>query len=394
MKKLLAVLLALVLALSVFTACGGAVSSQVTSTPAASSSEPEPEVIPYTPDPLTGENIADTGYVSGTRLTAVMVNNIAVCRPQRGLSEAGIVFEIKVEGGITRFMAVYNDYSKIQTVGPVRSARDQFWRLVAPWQPLYVHDGESVVQTQYIKDYDYGDLNITQVGQFTWRDPNRVAPHNEYTSGEKLAAYFASVGSSVERDYKNYTFFDYVDYNEPARELTGGSATTVNIIHSNSYRTYFDYNSDTMTYFMSQYSSSIGGIHKTIDENTNQQLNFKNVLVLFTDIHTYPGHEAKDLQYADYDFGGVGMYFCNGKYENVRWVKGASAWDALRIVDNHGNEVAVKLNTGKTYVAMVDLDEAPNFTFSSATGATGDANGRVEDLPTSTTTEVELGEED
>ena len=63
-----------------------------------------------------------------------MVNNIVAARPQRGLSKADILFEIKVEGGITRFMPVFTDYKTVGEVGPVRSGRDQFFRLILPWQ--------------------------------------------------------------------------------------------------------------------------------------------------------------------------------------------------------------------------------------------------------------------
>src|SRR5699024_11788210 len=76
---------------------------------------------------------ADTRYLSSfpTRRSsdlAVMVNNIVRARPQRGLSAAQMLFEIKVEGGITRFMALFNDYNDIQEIGPVRSGRDQFFQ--------------------------------------------------------------------------------------------------------------------------------------------------------------------------------------------------------------------------------------------------------------------------
>lgn len=69
------------------------------------------------------------------RITSVMVNNIVAARPQRGLSKADILFEIKVEGGITRFMPVFTDYKTIGEIGPVRSGRDQFFRLILPCRP-------------------------------------------------------------------------------------------------------------------------------------------------------------------------------------------------------------------------------------------------------------------
>lgn len=111
MKKFLSMLLILALAASVFTACGDkpASSGSTTDAPAASSSEPEPQEPPYDPAVLTGLPKSDD-YPEGQRVTAVMVNNISntsyqQARPQNGLSEADVLIEIKVEGGITRFCA-------------------------------------------------------------------------------------------------------------------------------------------------------------------------------------------------------------------------------------------------------------------------------------------------
>ena len=174
MKKFLSMLLILALAASVFTACGDkpASSGSTTDAPAASSSEPEPQEPPYDPAVLTGLPKSDD-YPEGQRVTAVMVNNISntsyqQARPQNGLSEADVLIEIKVEGGITRFCALFTDYRDLPEICPVRSARDQFFQLILPLQPLYVHIGESVVQTQYVKDYSYQDmdLNLDRMGDF------------------------------------------------------------------------------------------------------------------------------------------------------------------------------------------------------------------------------------
>ena len=133
---------------------------------------PEPTLPPYEANVLTGE-ARDADY-KDQRITAVMVNNIVAARPQRGLSKADILFEIKVEGGITRFMPMYTDYSDIGEIGPVRSGRDQFFRLILPWQALYVHEGQSVVMQQYAVDFSNGSLNINDVGNWGERDYGRV----------------------------------------------------------------------------------------------------------------------------------------------------------------------------------------------------------------------------
>ena len=108
----------------------------------------------YDADPLTGEAKRSNG-----RIVGVMVNNISNttrqnARPQRGLSSADLLIECKVEGGITRFCAVFHDADSIPEIGPLRSGRDQFLQLLMPYQALYYHDGESAACTKFISVYN------------------------------------------------------------------------------------------------------------------------------------------------------------------------------------------------------------------------------------------------
>ncbi len=386
MKRVWSMTLAALLAAGMLVGCAPKTDGTTSGTQGTDSTQqpvvtPEPTPEPYEAEVLTGyEKGAD--YPEGERITAVMVNNIQTCRPQRGLSQADILFEIKVEGGITRFMGLYADYSEIPDVGPIRSARDQFFRMVLSWQPLYVHVGESVVQSEYIKRYDYDEWNLEgkYASGLIFRDSNRrnwagntvASEHTAYTNGERIAEYVQSAGVDDRREY-NSTFFNFVDYREPAQIPAGAfvdtdnTAERVTIYHSDSYRTQFDYDADLGVYNMAQYYSSLGSYKDTVDENNNQQLAFDNVIVLFTDIHTYPGHEAKDLQYAEYSWGGVGYYAYGGKIEKIRWQKGTDL-ESLRLV-TFDTEEPFAVNCGKSYVTVVDIDEAERFAWESLTTA-------------------------
>ena len=88
-------------------------------------------------------------------------------------SKARDILQKLKEGGITRFMPVFTDYKAIGEVGPVRSGRDQFFRLILPWQALYIHEGQSIVMQQYAIDFDYGKLNNND-GANGYRDHGRV----------------------------------------------------------------------------------------------------------------------------------------------------------------------------------------------------------------------------
>ena len=396
MKRKLLVLAALLSLCVLLAACKK--SDDTISTPAStatSSAEPEatpePTLPPYEANVLTGEP-KGADYPEGQRITAVMVNNIVAARPQRGLSKADILFEIKVEGGITRFMPVFTDYKAIGEVGPVRSGRDQFFRLILPWQALYIHEGQSVVMQQYGIDFSYGNLNNNDGanGRVNWagksyNNGTLALEHTMYTNSDNIQEYIDDNKVDMNKTY-NSTFFNFVDYRlGTTRDLSNsidsaysdkygpvvGDGEYVEIVHSQSYKTRFIYDSASNTYKMQQ-NYSDGQWRDTVDEAAdNKVLTFPNVIVLYTDIHTYPGHEAKDLQYAEYAWGGIGYYCYGGKCEKIYWQKGTPL-EALRLYylteDGQCSDTPVEINTGKSYVAVTDVDFAGNFVHSKLDG--------------------------
>ena len=369
-KKLFALLLAGLMTATVFTACGGGESSS-TLTPNFSgvpSSSSAPEEPPYTPDPLTGlENVGQ--YQAGQRFVAVMINNISGnakndARPQWGLSEAEVLVESKVEGGITRFMALFPDVENLPVqVGPVRSARHQFFQLVLPWQAFYVHIGESTVQSEYRTNYEYGDLDINLDRYSFPRDQARLATgvgseHTAYTNSELLTEIIEKNDIDTNRTY-NSTLFNFRNYNLEPRTLEGDSAVNIDVIHSQSYRTYFEYDESTGKYMMSQYSARYGTVSPSVDANNNEQLGFDNVILVLADIYTHPNYvgNSYDIQDVDYSSGGIGYYFYGGRVEKIRWQK-PTPQSVMTFTDGAGYEIPVEINPGKTYLGIVDLDMA------------------------------------
>ena len=110
MKKLFSAFLCLTCLALVLSSCVKGSDNQTSGDDDGQNSTPEIVEPAYTPEFFTGYEKTDK---SNPRAVAVMVNNITAARPQRGLSQADILVESKVEGGITRFMAIYSDYSKV-----------------------------------------------------------------------------------------------------------------------------------------------------------------------------------------------------------------------------------------------------------------------------------------
>ena len=367
---------------------GGAASSAASSEAAASSAasediviSPLPEgeqldpgfgVMPaYDADPLTGEAKRSSG-----RLVGVMVNNISNtarqnARPQRGLSSADLLIECKVEGGITRFCAVYHNADAVPEVGPLRSGRDQFLQLLMPYQALYYHDGESAACTKFISVYNYSGLNIGGKSYFNTPTHPHVAhrnnrgkdvayEHTEFTSGTEIKQAAANAGISLKYDYDT-TFFRFADYRTNEENIMKGAASgkSVSITHSDSYKTSFTYNRWDSTYKMQMYSRLAGKFENTVDELNNKQLSFTNLIICFAPIAAYPG-DSGDVQQVSYISGGEAYLFSRGCVQVGRWEK-ASPEHPLRVLDKNGTEMV--FNRGKTYLAMVDDDEWSRFSY-------------------------------
>ena len=375
MKRVLLVIAALLSLTVLLAACkksGDTISTPTAeSTPATVEATPAPtELPPYEANVLTGEP-KGADYPEGQRITAVMVNNIVAARPQRGLSKADILFEIKVEGGITRLCAVFSDADSIPEVGPIRSGRDQFLQLLMPWNILYYHDGESIFCTQFVNVYGYSGLNIggknyfkTPIHPFVSHRNNRgrdvAYEHTEFTSGKEICKAASDAGISLYAPSEG-TFFHFADYRtDEVNKLKGEpSAKKIAIVHSAGYRTSFSYSALSHTYAMQMYNSSKKATENTVDELTGEQLTFENVVVCFADMDAYAG-DSHDVQEVQYIKGGDAYLFTRGGVQVGRWEK-TYPTNPLKLYTKSGEEMT--LNRGKTYFALVDNDELSNFSY-------------------------------
>jgi hypothetical protein len=177
----------------------------VTRGPLSTLPQPIPTPTPGRPTyPLTGLPMtdADLAQAQRHRPVAVMIDNNDAFNAPVGLDRADMVFEALVEGGITRFVAVY-DSQDAGTIEPVRSARTPFLAWVLEFDALYAHVGRAespgpADSGQQIADLKIADLDMeggpTPVPEAYQRDPTREAPHNVVTSTGALRAAAALRG--------------------------------------------------------------------------------------------------------------------------------------------------------------------------------------------------------
>ena len=153
-------------------------------------SRPGPASSQALTSPFTGEPVMALGPV-----LAVKIDNLAPARPQTGLTAADIVYVLPVEGGLSRFLAVFS--SRLPPViGPVRSAREDDLELLRQFvRPAFAYSGAQPQLLPVVEKARTVDLYAGRVGGY-FRDPRRVAPHNLYARTRQLLAEAPGAGKA------------------------------------------------------------------------------------------------------------------------------------------------------------------------------------------------------
>jgi hypothetical protein len=120
------------------------------------------------------------------RVLAVKIDNISNARPQTGLTDADIVYVLPVEGGLSRFLAVFSA-SHPSVIGPVRSAREDDLQLLRQFgRPAFAYSGATATLLPYIhRTARIVDL-YDGITSGYYRDGSRIAPYNLYARTRQL----------------------------------------------------------------------------------------------------------------------------------------------------------------------------------------------------------------
>ena len=165
---------------------------------------PTPVLVPA---PLTGRLV--TPAVAAQHPIAVMIDDLAAARPQSGLSSASVVWQAPAEGGIPRYMAIFQE-TLPKSIGPVRSSRYYYIAWAAEWRAVYAHSGGSPGAKATLKakgngQYVYNVDEFRYSGTF-FRIKTRRGPHNLYTTGAKLRATGKHTGAKDQAYKPVWTF--------------------------------------------------------------------------------------------------------------------------------------------------------------------------------------------
>ena len=282
-------------------------------------------------------------YQGNDRPIAVMIDNHNGAWPQAGLNQAYMVYEIIVEGGETRLMALFKGVN-LDKIGPVRSARHYFLDYAMENDAIYVHFGQSPQAESDITRFSIHDINgISEDGTTFWRVKDKYAPHNAVTNTEKI------LQSAKNKNYRttsnNESVLNYVA--DEVNLQDGESAETITIPHSQLQTVRYEYDSENKVYV--RYARNT----KQTDWESGDNVTAKNIIITFCDNYTLNDSENKGRQGLKNIGTFDGYYITNVKAIKIKCTKNARDEQTV-YTDLEGNEI--KVNDGNTWVNICPIN--------------------------------------
>ncbi len=293
----------------------------------------------FTEQTINGK-LADK-QIAHNRPLAVIVENHPDAWPQSGLSQADVVYETLAEGGITRFLALFQSQDA-KLIGPVRSAREYFAEIADEWGALFAHVGGSNEVISQLKNNAFknvSDANEYYNFDYFPRQKNKVQPHHIFTSVQKLRELIAFHKFSNQADYQPWQFKD-------EQQVASSTASRIDIDFSRAgYEAGWVYNRSNNEYERLQY------FQPQMDEATGRQIAAKNIVAQLVSVVPVPNDKLLHVN-IDMDSGGKAVIFLDGRVIVGRWKKENNR---TRYYNEAGEEI--KFNRGLIWVELVPANK-------------------------------------
>jgi len=276
-----------------------------------------------------------------SRPYAVMINNIGVARPlQSGLQDAYIIYEMIVEGGLTRYLALFM-VQNTERIGSIRSARHYYLDYALENDAIYVHHGQSP-QAQA----DFSALKVDRVvvdaSKTGWRDKklNVSSEHTLFTNIEKLNKGLNKIRKERNKDLLLNYSVDEVNLNDLDESKV---ANKISIEYSSGMVSSYEYDSASKVY------NRFVNNKEHVDYVTKKQYNFKNIITYQVKNYNLNDTENKGRQGIDNIGSGVGYYITNGYAVKINWKKDCRD---CQTIYTHLDGKEIDVNDGNTFIQI------------------------------------------
>lgn len=284
---------------------------------------------------------------------AVMLDNNKNAWPHASINKAYLAYEIIVEGGESRIMALFKGVDA-DSIGPIRSARHYFLDYALENDAIYAHLGWSPQAQGDISNlgvnningqaYDSGKAKTSSA--LFWRSNSKSKPHNAYTNIECLKTISEKLKYRTTSDKESVLNYVTNEVNFDSNEFAI-NANSVTIPYASSNKIKYVYNAETKMY--EKYSK--GKLQK--DETTGETVVTKNIIITKAQNYTLNDGENKGRQGLNNIGTLEGYYITNGKAINITCKKD-SRKGQTKYLDSNGNEIEV--NDGKTFINICPID--------------------------------------
>jgi len=292
------------------------------------------------------KNVKIVDLKSNKRPIAVMINTHKEARPQAGLSDAFIVYELMVEGGITRMMALYTQDSEEEKIGSIRSSRHNYLDYVMENDAIYIHWGGSYVAYEHLEKLKLDRIDGMVYGSkyfSTDSSLKRSVEHTRFSSSKLIKEGIEKLGFKTTTD-KGYLLNYTADEVKLNKKKDSKKADNVTIKYSSYQTVSYEYNSEEKVYYRSMSGE------KHTDLVTGEQYKFKNIIAYDVKYESYEGTKLRDLKNIG---SGEGVYITNGYSIPIKWTKetreGKTKYTYL-----DGKEIDV--SDGNTFIQIYPTD--------------------------------------
>lgn len=272
--------------------------------------------------------VMSDAHATNTPIIAVMIDDAPDGQPASGVGAASVVFEVPVEGPLTRLMALYPSDATVPKIGPVRSARPYFADWVKEYNAVYAHVGGSPVGLERIQQLNIRDLNEFYFGKYYARAADRERPHNVFMTMDNLRQAITDRKFDVAPDFVPWPWKE----DDPA--VIDPASTTPPFFPDG-----WEYNHERNAY-RRPYGS---GIYREADGN---EVWAKNVIVMHTDIAVIDDVLRKRIRTIG---EGSAEIYLDGRKVVGAWKKRSSA-GRLRFYSSDDHEV--QFNAGLTWIMV------------------------------------------
>jgi hypothetical protein len=313
---------------------------------------PNPE--PSTFNPLSGLPMDEER--TRNKPFAIVLSNEAAALPMNGVSQADIIYEYLVEGGITRMMAVFQDITNVQMIGSIRSARHYTVEIAESHGALFVHAGGSPQAMAEIRNRgitNFDEVHGTRRSIF-FRNRSRINDrrlenlHSLVTTNTRIAEWLPRYDVRTEH---NANFEQGFIFSDDAAPTGGSTAGEVIIRFSAAKLSTFTYNEADNVYHLRQFGRDF------TDANNDAAVGFTNIIVMRTSVTGIPDDLAGRRNIVTVG-SGEGYFINGGRYIEIKWSR---ADKESPFVYTHIDGTPLEFGRGATFIGIIPTSNVVDF---------------------------------